>query len=239
MKTYLILPARLDSSRLKNKLIRKIGDLTLIEHMIIKAKKIKNTDVIVSTDSRTIQDISLKHNVKCLYSKKKFNNGTERCFYTATKYKAKKNDIIINLQSDEFNINILHINKLIHYLKDNPSVSVATLMYETSDKYDYSDPNNVKVVVDKTSKAITFSRQIISSKKSTYFIHLGVYAFKFKALCNYSEMDMCEYEKKESLEQLRMIWNNVSIYCVLIKNNQSIGINSIKDLKKARKLNGN
>ena len=92
----------------------------------------------------------LKHNVKCLYSKKKFNNGTERCFYTATKYKAKKNDIIINLQSDEFNINILHINKLIHYLKDNPSVSVATLMYETSDKYDYSDPNNVKVVVDKT-----------------------------------------------------------------------------------------
>ena len=60
MKTYLILPARLDSSRLKNKLIRKIGDLTLIEHMIIKAKKNKNTDVIVSTDSRTIQDISLK-----------------------------------------------------------------------------------------------------------------------------------------------------------------------------------
>ena len=50
---------------------------------------------------------------------------------------------------------------------------------------------------------------------------------------------ICEYEKKESLEQLRMIWNNVSIYCVLIKNNQSIGINSIKDLKKARKLNEN
>ena len=51
-------------------------------------------------------------------------------FILQKKYKAKKNDIIINLQSDEFNINILHINKLIHYLKDNPSVSVATLMYE-------------------------------------------------------------------------------------------------------------
>ena len=239
MKTYIILPARLDSSRLKNKLIRKIGDMTLIEHMIIRAKKIKNVDLIVSTDSRVIQDYSLKHNVKCLYTQKKFANGTERCFFTAKKYEANKNDIIINLQSDEFNINILFINKLINLLKVNPSVSVATLMYKTFDKQDYSDPNNVKVVVDKKQKAITFSRQIISSNKSSYHIHLGVYAFKYKALCNYSEMNICEYEKKESLEQLRMIWNNVPIHCVLVKNNQSIGINSLKDLKKARKLHGN
>ena len=48
-------------------------------------------------------------------------------------------------------------------------------------------------------------------------------------------MDMCEYEKEESLEQLRMIWNNVSIYCVLIKNNQSIGINSIKRFKEGKR----
>ena len=239
MKTYIILPARLDSSRLKNKLIRKIGEMTLIEHMIIRAKRIKNVDLIVSTDSRRIQDYSLKHNVECLYSQKKFTNGTERCFYTAKKYKANKTDIIINLQSDEFNINILHINKLIKFLKVNPSVSVATLMYKTFDKQDYSDSNNVKVVVDKKQKAITFSRQNISSNKSAYYIHLGIYAFKYKALYNYSKMTICEYEKKESLEQLRMIWNNVPIHCVLVKNNQSIGINSLKDLKKARKLHGN
>ena len=90
MKTYIILPARLDSSRLKNKLIRKIGEMTLIEHMIIRAKRIKNVDLIVSTDSRSIQDYSIKHNVECLYSQKKFTNGTERCFYTAKKYKANK-----------------------------------------------------------------------------------------------------------------------------------------------------
>ena len=48
-------------------------------------------------------------------------------------------------------------------------------------------------------------------------------------------MNICEYEKKESLEQLRMILNNVPIHCVLVKNNQSIGINSLKDLKKQEK----
>ena len=42
----------------------------------------------------------------------------------------------------------------------------------------------------------------------------------------------CHYEKEESLEQLRLIWNNVPIYCVQAKNNKSIGINSASDLKK-------
>ena len=38
MKTFVILPARMKSSRLPNKLIKKIGKMTLIEHMITRAK---------------------------------------------------------------------------------------------------------------------------------------------------------------------------------------------------------
>ena len=49
MTTFIILPARLESSRLSKKLIQNIGDKALIEHMIICAKKINNVDVIVST----------------------------------------------------------------------------------------------------------------------------------------------------------------------------------------------
>ena len=55
MTTFIILPARLESSRLSKKLIQNIGDKALIEHMIICAKKINNVDLIVSTDSKIIQ----------------------------------------------------------------------------------------------------------------------------------------------------------------------------------------
>ena len=48
--------------------------------------------------------------------------------------------------------------------------------------------------------------------------------------------EQCHYEKDESLEQLRMIWNNIPIHCVQIKDNKSIGINSARDLKKARDI---
>ena len=54
----------------------------------------------------------------------------------------------------------------------------------------------------------------------------------------YHKLGQCDYEKEESLEQLRLIWNNIPVYCVQVENNKSIGINSIRDLKKARLLYG-
>ena len=105
-----------------------------------------------------------------------------------------------------------------------------------SNKYAYDNKNNVKLIIDKNNKAITFTRNTISSMKTFHLIHVGVYAFKFKSLLNYSSMKLCDYEKNESLEQLRLIWNNVPIDCLEVKKNQSIGINSARDLKKAREL---
>ena len=112
-------------------------------------------------------------------------------------------------------------------------------MYKTNNSDEYSNKNNVKVIADKSSKAITFTRQKLTSVGSHYLIHLGVYAFKFKTLALYHKLGQCDYEKEESLEQLRLIWNDIPVYCVEVKNNKSIGINSIRDLKKARLLHVN
>lgn len=239
MKTFIILPARMSSTRLPNKLIKKIGNKTLIEHMIITAKKIKDSLVIVSTDSSVIYDYAVKQGVEAFISKKPFKNGTERCYYTAEYYNARPSDIVINLQADEFNISVANINSLIEKLKKSNTESIATLIYKSSDDKEYSNVNNVKVIIDKDSRAVTFTRKKITSIPSSYLIHLGVYAFKFKALSMYNDLPPCYYEKEESLEQLRLIWNNVPICCVQAKNNKSIGINSASDLKKARELYGN
>tara|TARA_Y100000389_G_scaffold191704_1_gene218301 strand:- start:2480 stop:3199 length:720 start_codon:yes stop_codon:yes gene_type:complete len=239
MKTFIILPARLESTRLPKKLIQNIGDKTLIEHMIITAKKLKDSEVIVSTDSKIIESYAKKYNVGSILSNKKFKNGSERCFFTANKLNASSNDIIINLQSDEFNINVNDIKKLIRFMKLSSDINVSTLVYETNSKSEYLDKNYVKVVVDKQLRAVTFTRQPITSIKSNYLIHLGVYGFKYKTLEHYASLKECHYEKEESLEQLRMIWNNIPIHCVQIKNNQSIGINSARDLRKARETYGN
>lgn len=239
MKTFLILPARLDSSRLKHKLLRKIGKLCLIEHMIIVAKRVKNTKIIVATDSIDICDYAKKYEVEYILSRKKFNNGSERVFHAAKKFNAKSNDIIVNLQADEFNINYRIINRLINFLLTKPIHAVATPIYPCINKKDYLNRDNVKVILDNKSKAITFSRHPISSAKSYHYIHMGIYAYRFKSLFNYVRYGLCDYELNESLEQLRMIWNNVPVHCLITKKDDSIGINSLNDLKKARKFYGN
>jgi 3-deoxy-manno-octulosonate cytidylyltransferase (CMP-KDO synthetase) len=236
MTTFVIIPARLESSRLSKKLIQNIGDKALIEHMIICAKKINNSIITVTTDSKIIQNYAIKHNVQSVFSNKKFKNGSERCYYTAKKLNATKNDIVVNLQADEFNINPNDIKKLIRVLKLSNNINIATLIYETNDKKEYLDSNYVKVVVDKELRAITFTRKPITSVGEKYMIHLGVYAFKYEYLETYSKLKECHYEKEEQLEQLRMIWNNIPIHCIQIKDNKSVGINSVKDLRKAREI---
>lgn len=221
MATFIILPARLESSRLSKKLIRNIGDKTLIEHMILCAKKINDTTIIVSTDSKVIQRYADKHSVESFLSSKKFKNGTERCYFTAKKLNASNEDIIINLQADEFNIDPNNIRKLIRILKLSDNINVGTLVYETKNKNEYTDTNFVKVIVDKQLRAITFTRKPITSIGSKYLIHLGVYGFKFKTLEKFYTLKECHYEKDESLEQLRMIWNNIPIHCVQVKDNKS------------------
>ena len=96
--------------------------------MIISAKQIKEAIIIVSTDSKIIQGYADKHKVHSLYSDRKFLNGTERCFYTAKKFKAQKNDIVVNLQADEFNINMAPIKSLLIKLKIQ-NLSLLQLWY--------------------------------------------------------------------------------------------------------------
>ena len=78
MKVRIVIPARLQSSRLPKKLIKKIGDKTLIEHVCLRAKKIKCNSIIVATDSKVIKNIVEGCNIDCWFSNKKFVNGTDR-----------------------------------------------------------------------------------------------------------------------------------------------------------------
>ena len=72
-------------------------------------------------------------------------------------------------------------------------------MYKSSDNNEYSNANNVKVVVDKHSRAVTFTRKKITSISSAYLIHLGVYAFKFKALSTYNDLPHVTMKKRRAL----------------------------------------
>jgi 3-deoxy-manno-octulosonate cytidylyltransferase (CMP-KDO synthetase) len=110
-------------------------------------------------------------------------------------------------------------------------------MEEIMDESEINDPNTVKVIVDSNNFAIYFSRHSIpynkSNKEIKYHKHIGVYAFRKNALIEFYNSSPSRLETIENLEQLRYLEKGKNIKMVLT-NFGSIGIDTMKDLNKAR-----
>tara|TARA_B100001123_G_scaffold259503_1_gene289162 strand:+ start:609 stop:1328 length:720 start_codon:yes stop_codon:yes gene_type:complete len=237
MKVRIVIPARLQSSRLPKKLIKKIGDKTLIEHVCLRAKKIKCNSIIVATDSKVIKKIVEKYNIDCWFSNKKFVNGTDRISALSKALKFQKNDIVINIQGDEFNFSLKGVTKMIETMKRKRLIKVSTLIFRNNEKEILNDTNMVKTVIDSNNEALVFTRLPIPYNSSqSSFIHIGIYGYRVDVLQKYPNLIVSPFEISEKLEQLRFLWNNVKIKCLLLKNNTSLSINTQKDLRLARKI---
>ena len=237
MKVRIVIPARLQSSRLPKKLIKKIGDKTLIEHVCLRAKKIKCNSIIVATDSKVIKNIVEGCNIDCWFSNKKFVNGTDRISALSKALKFQTNDIVINIQGDEFNFSLNGVTKMIETMKRKRLIKVSTLIFRNNEKEILNDTNMVKTVIDSNNEALVFTRLPIPYNSSqSSFIHIGIYGYRVDVLQKYPNLIVSPFEISEKLEQLRFLWNNVKIKCLLLKNNTSLSINTQKDLRLARKI---
>ena len=235
MKTRILIPARLESSRFPKKLLQKISDKTLIEHICLRAKKIKCDTLIVLTDSRLIKETIESHNIECYYSKVNYTNGTDRIAHYCEFKKYNCSDLIINIQDDELNFPLGAIEKIKKCFKDKKEINVATLIYPLVNYPYLADTNLVKVVKDKDDNAIYFSRSVIPSNSMNCFGHLGIYAYKMRILSKYRKFKKGPVEVEESLEQNRFLFNSIPIKCISIKSHDSISINTKNDLKLAKK----
>ena len=236
MNVHIIIPARLESTRLKNKMLKKISGKTLIEHMCERALKLKNKNITIATDSKKILDLIAKYNINTHYSSKVFNNGTERIRDFVIKNNIPDNDIVINIQGDELNFSIITIKKMISFLKKHRNYSIVTPIYKTSSLSIFKDPSHIKVITNNKFEAIFFSRSPVPYKSyDNSFIHIGLYGYRASIIKKYNILKKCYYESVEKLEQLRFVHNMIPIKCICVKNNHSLSINTKKDLITARR----
>ena len=116
---------------------------------------------------------------------------------------------------------------------------VGSLMRKISIQ-EAGNPNNVKVVTDKSGYALYFSRSSIPYPRDKelsidYFLHVGVYAYKKEALLNFTNWPPSSLEKIEKLEQLRYLENGIKIK-MAETNYNNIAIETPEDLERARLL---
>ena len=170
-------------------------------------------------------------------------NGTDRCAEAVMKIKqetGRKIDIVINIQGDEPFIDPRQIAQLAGcFLSED--VLIGTLVKKITQVEDLTNPNVVKVVFDKNSKALYFSRFPIPYLRGTepgdwllgteYFKHIGIYGYRTAILNKITHLPVSPLEKAESLEQLRWLGHGYPIH-VKETDYESIAIDTPGDLLK-------
>jgi 3-deoxy-manno-octulosonate cytidylyltransferase (CMP-KDO synthetase) len=233
----IIIPARVSSSRLPKKVLADIGGIPMVIRTAQTAQKVD--DVVIATDSYEVIDVAKKYGVDAVLTNSNHKSGSDRIKEASDILGLADEEFIINLQGDEpfIESEVLEVVKnTLKSIKDREFVMVSC--YKTIDEIDAEDPNLVKVVVDKNSDAIYFSRSKIPYNRDNFVYsykgHIGIYGFDKRSLNRFCEIS-AHIEDVEKLEQLRVIYYGYKIKMVQI-NSSSFGIDTIEDLEKARRL---
>tara|TARA_B110000438_G_C15734268_1_gene615605 strand:- start:90 stop:863 length:774 start_codon:yes stop_codon:yes gene_type:complete len=238
-----IIPARMKSSRLLGKSMKKIKNIPMIGHVYFRSKlsKVLN-EVYVATCDKEIKDYVRSINGKVIMTSKKHKRAVDRTAEAMNKImknNKKKIDLVVMIQGDEPCLEPKMINQVVSPFKKNNKIQISNLYTVLKDPKEVTDPNRVKVVVDKESNAIYFSRESISTKnrkgKKIYYKQGNIFCFSKKSLNNFVKLDSSNLEIAESVDMNRLIENREKIK--MIKTNfNTTNVDNIKDFKKAVKI---
>jgi len=238
-----MIPARYAATRFPGKLMQKLGTKTVILHTYENSVATGLFDqVVVVTDSDIIYDEITRNGGKAMMSKRQHESGSDRI---AEAVEDLAVDIVVNVQGDEPFVQKAPLKKLLSVFngEDGKSVQVASLMQVLKEQKFIDDPNYVKVAVDKNMNSLFFSRSVIPYPRnkqinSTYYEHIGIYAFRKQALLNFTRWPMTPLEASEKIECLRYLENGIPLKMVVTEY-MGVEIDTPEDLERAERIMGN
>ena len=231
MKVLCIIPARYASTRLPGKPLRDIAGKPMIVRVYERAIEAQRVhEVVVATDDERIRAAVEEHGGNAVMTRADHATGTDRLAEVAAQ--RPDCDLIINVQGDEPLIDPAVIDALVAPFEHDTELMMATAKTEITDAAEMENPNNVKVVTDRTGNALYFSRARIPYARNAgakVYKHIGIYAYRRDFLLAYAKMAQTELEGSESLEQRRALENGYRIH-VVETDAVFIGVDTEEDL---------
>lgn len=249
-----IIPARLASVRLPNKLLLDLAGKPLILRTIEQAKKACNVSrVIVAADSEEILQIVKESGNEAVLTGENHQSGSDRIAEVAENL--PENSIIVNVQGDEPLISPRTIEKAVEAILQDDSIDIATTCELIDAAEDVLNSDIVKVVCDEKGFGLYFSRSPVPFPReavrqygtlenalreeknllSLYRKHTGLYVYRREFLLKYTELNQTNLEKTELLEQLRALQNGARIKVVEVAE-RSIGVDTREDFERVRQI---
>ncbi|TSA38331.1 MAG: 3-deoxy-manno-octulosonate cytidylyltransferase [Porphyromonadaceae bacterium] len=229
-----IIPARMASTRFPGKPLVFIQDVPMVIRVYQEASRVLQNLVIASGDQE-IGTIALRYGVEFILTRGDHMSGTSRCIEAMNTFSDKTGrtfGAILNIQSDEPMLTPAAIALLAHDIS-RPEHGISTLIRPETDPVAFRNPNRVKVVLNREGFALYFSRSPIPfyrTEGTSWFSHVGMYAFKKEILEEIGRLDPGKLEIAESLEQLRWLENGYPIHCCE-SDYSGFGIDTPEDLE--------
>ena len=239
MKIIAVIPARYEASRFPGKLMKLLGEKTVIATTYENVVETRLFDeVFVATDSEIIFNEVKSIGGNAMMTSQ-HETGSDRIAEAVSTIDC---DIVINVQGDEPFLKTEPLKQLIEVFKNDveEKISLASLKIKLNDQEEIENPNNVKVITDREGFALYFSRSVIpypreTAIKAEYFKHIGVYAFRKNALLNFANLPMSPLEIAEKIECIRYLEYGMKIK-MIETDFIGVGIDVPEDLEKAREI---
>ncbi len=250
MRCVAIIPARWHSTRFKGKVLADINGKPMIQHVWERVKCAHAIDeIIVAVDKEKVFKAVESFGGTAVYTSPEQPSGSDRLAEVANSIEA---DVIVNIQADEPLVHPLMIDDLAQVFEYEKNAQMATIVKRIHNRVDISDPNVVKVVLDRKGYALYFSRSPIPYLRDDedaeegyqaatddisgrYFKHIGLYSYTKEFLFTYTNLPKSTLEEEEKLEQLRALEHGYNIKTIETRY-ETIGVDTPEDIEKVRSL---
>lgn len=239
--SYLVMiPARLASTRLPNKVLLEAGGKPLLAHTLEAARGSHAERVVVAAESADIAQAMTPYDAEVVITGPA-DTGTDRLAKATSQLDLPDDTIVVNLQADEPTMPPAVLDQLASALVSNSGAAMATACCPISDAQELFNPNAVKVVLNARNSALYFSRAPLPYERGSFdhtpagetrfahYRHLGLYAYRAGFLKQYSQLAPCEAERAESLEQLRALHYGFEISVIKLAGATPPGVDTQQD----------
>lgn len=241
MKTIVLIPARMASTRLPGKPLAEIAGKPMIAHVARRAVESDVGRVVVATDTAEIASALAAEGVESVMTRADHESGSDRIFEALERIDPdRRADLVINLQGDLPTIPPSDIHAVMRPLEDD-AVDIATLGVEIEDEAEKTASSVVKIVgtpLDMPAtrlRALYFTRATAPWGEGPLYHHVGIYAYRRAALERFVRLGPSTLERRERLEQLRALEAGMRIDAEIVRS-VPLGVDTPADLERARRI---
>jgi len=239
MKIVAVLPARMGSSRFPGKPLAPILGCPMIEHCYRRVSMADNLEsVIVATCDREIYDAVTAFGGVAVMTSASHERASDRVAEVAEKLDA---DVVVMVQGDEPMVTPEMINAAVQPFFADPHIQCVNLTKKIESEEELLDPNTIKVVMDRDSNALYFSREAIPTRRIQAFQQIPAYKqvciipFRREMLLQYTNLAPTPLEIAESVDMMRLLEHGFQVRMIETDVN-SYAVDTPSDLKRVESI---